>query len=57
MLQDWKQGGHGWLSDRKPHNIIRVILENYNSLKYWTESKKDKIQTIEGTRKRLQADV
>ena len=57
MLCDWKQGGHGWLSDRKPHNIIRVILENYNSLKYWTESKKDKIQTIEGTRKRLQADV
>ena len=43
--------------DRKPHNIIRVILENYNSLKYWTESKKDRIQTIDDTRKRLQADV
>ena len=34
LLRDWKQGGHGWLSDGKPHNIVRVILENYNSLKY-----------------------
>ena len=37
--------------------VIRVILENYNSLKYWTESKTDRIQTTEDTRRHLQADV
>ena len=57
LLRDWKQGRHGWLSDRKLNNIVRVILENYNSLKYWTESKKDRIQTIDDTRKHLQAGL
>ena len=57
LLRDWKQGGHGWLSDRKPHNVVRVILENYNSLKYWTKGKRDRTQTMDDTRRRLQADV
>ena len=34
LMRDCKQGGHGWLSDRKLHNIIRLILKNYNNLKH-----------------------
>ena len=54
----WKQGGHGYIDDKKPDDTIRVILENYNSLRYFSTAEgKSRIQTIDSTRKRLQADV
>ena len=34
LLRDWKQGRHEWLLDKKTHNIVRVLLENYSSIKH-----------------------
>jgi len=55
---EWKRGGHGHIEDAKPNNRIRVLLENYNNLQYFTdERERRKINTIESTRRRLRADV
>ena len=32
MLQDWKRGGHGHIDQTKTDGIVRVYLENFNSL-------------------------
>ena len=32
MLQDWKHGGHGHIDQTKTDEIVRVYLENFNSL-------------------------
>ena len=55
---EWKRGGHGHIEDAKPNNRVRVLLENYNNLQYFTdERERRKINTIESTRRRLRADV
>ena len=34
---EWKKGGHGQMEDVKPDNCVRVLLENYNNLQYFTD--------------------
>ena len=52
--RQWKQGGHGFIEDRKPNDIVRLILESYNNLQYFTDKKRHtRIHTIDHTRKRL----
>ena len=56
--RQWKQGGHGFIEDRKPNNIVRLILESYNNLQYFTDKKRNtRIYTIDHTRKRRQGDL
>ena len=57
-VKQWKRGGHGFIEDRKPDNVVRFILESYNNLQYFMDKKKHtKIHTIDHTRKRLQGDL
>ena len=57
-FKDQKKGGHGFIEDKKPNNTMRAILENYNSLQYFTDVKeRSRINTIDHTRCRLQAGV
>ena len=57
-VKQWKKGGYGFIEDRKPDNMVRLILESYNNLQYFTDKKKrTKIHTIDHTRKRLQGDL
>ena len=44
LVKDWSKGGHGWVPALKPDGTIRVTFENLNSLKYWTEKKRDRIR-------------
>ena len=54
----WKRGGHGFVKDRKPDNMVRLILESYNKLQYFTDKKKHTmIHTIYHTRKRIQGNL
>ena len=56
--KQWKKGGHGFVEDRKPDDTVRLLLESYNCLQYFTDKKKrTKIHTIDHTRKRLQGDL
>ena len=45
------------LLDDRDNNTVRFIFKNYNSIKYWTEKERHRIQTIDDTRQRLQADA
>ena len=57
-VKQWKKGGYGFIEDRKPDNMVRLILESYNNLQYFTDKKKcRRIDTIDHTRKRLQGDL
>ena len=48
--RQWKRGGHGFVEDRKPDDMVRLILESYNSLQYFTDKKeRTKIHTIDHT--------
>ena len=50
--------GHGWVPVKKPDGTTRLILENWNSIKYWSEAKTQvDINVIEATRKRYDADI
>ena len=50
--------GHGWVPMDKPDGTTRLIFENWNSIKYWSERKtKVDINVIEATRKRYNADI
>ena len=52
------QQGHGWVPEEKPDGITRLVFENWNSIKYWSERKsKVSINVIEATRKRYNADI
>ena len=56
--QAMEKGGHGFVEDRKPDDTVRLLLESYNCLQYFTDKKKrTKIHTIDHTRKRLQGDL
>ena len=56
-LLDWRTGGHGWINEKKPEGVVRVSFENWNSLKFWTERNRDRVHTIDDTRKRFGIDV
>ena len=56
--KQWKRGGHGSVEDQKPDDMVRLILESYNNLQYFTDKKKrTRIHAIDHTRKRLQGDL
>ena len=56
--QQWKQGGYGFIENRKHDGIVRFILDSYNNLQYFTDKKRHtRIHTIDHTRKRLQGDL
>ena len=56
--RQWKRGGHGFIEDTKPNDMVRLILESYNNLQYFTDKKRHtRIHTIDHTRKRLQGDL
>ena len=56
--RQWKRGGHGFIEDRKPDDIARLILESYNSLQYFTDQKRHtRIHIIEHSRKRIEGDL
>ena len=56
-LLDWKTNGHGWIDERKPDGVVRISFENWNSLKFWTEKNRDRVHTINDTRRRFGIDV
>jgi hypothetical protein len=56
--KEWSTKGHGWVPATKPDGVTRLILENWNSIKYWSERKyKVNVNVIEATRKRYEADI
>ena len=53
-----KQGGHQFIEVRKPDDMVRLILESYNNLQYFTDKKRHtRIHVIDHTRKILQGDL
>jgi hypothetical protein len=55
---EWSKKGHGWVPLDKPDNIMRLIFEKWNSIKYWSEKKmRGDINVIKATRKRYNASV
>jgi hypothetical protein len=57
-FKDWKRGGYGFIEDKKPDDTMRLCLENYNNLQYFTDTKeRSKINMIDHTRQRLRADA
>ena len=47
-VKQWKKGGYGFIKDRKPDNMVRLILKSYNNLQYFMDKKKrTKIHTID----------
>ena len=57
MMTDWMDGGHGYVPDKKPDGIIRIIMENWNSIKLFKEKNQERISKINETRKRYNADI
>ena len=56
--RDWAKKGHGWVPLEKPDGTTRLILENWNSIKYWSERQtRVDVNVIEATRKRYNADM
>ena len=37
--KQWKKGGHGFIEDRKLDDMVRLMLESYNNLQYFTDKK------------------
>ena len=51
MLVDWKRGGHGHIDQIKTNGMVRVYLENFNSLsvekkggQYWKSGPVDALR-------------
>ena len=58
LAKERETGGHGWISRDKQDGIIRLIFENYNSIKLFNKKNKgQKIRDIDATRRHLGADV
>ena len=45
------------IPDRKPDGVVRIIMENWNSIKLFTEKNQERISKINETRKRYNADI
>ena len=56
-MKDWMDGDHGYVPDKKPDGIVRIIMENWNSIKLFTEKNQERILEINGTRTRYNADI
>ena len=37
-----EKGGHGFVENRNPDDMVRLILEKYNNLQYFTDKKMHK---------------
>ena len=57
MMKDWMEGGHGYVPDKKPDGIFRIIMEDWNSIKLLKEKNQERILKINKTRKRYNADI
>ena len=57
MMKDWMEGGHGYVPTVKPDGTIRILMENWNSLKYFTEKNHDRIHRIDSLRRKYNADI
>ena len=57
MMKDWMDGGHGYVPDKKPDGVVRIMMENWNSIKLFTEKSQERISKINETRKRYNADI
>ena len=57
MMKDWMDGGHGYVPDKKPDGIFRIIWENWNIIRLFTEKNQERISKIDETRKRYSADI
>ena len=53
MTKDWMDGGHGYVPDKKPDGIFRIVWENWNSIKLFTEKNRERISKIDETRKKI----
>ena len=51
MMKDWMEGGHVYVPDKKPDEIFCIIMENWNSIKLFTEKNQERISKINKTRK------
>ena len=56
-MKDWMDGRHGYVHDKKPAIIFCIILENWISIKLFTEDNQDWISKIEKNRKIYNADM
>ena len=56
-MKDWMDGGHGYVPDKKPDGIIHIMMENWNSIKLFTEKNQERIAKINKSRKRYNADI
>ena len=57
MMKDWVDGGHCYIPDKKPDGVVRIIMEDWNSIKLCTEKNQEGISKINKTRKRYNADI
>ena len=57
MMKNWMKGGYRYVPDKKSDGIVRIIMENWNSIKLFTEKNQERISKINETRKRYNADI
>ena len=57
LIKDIVEGGHGFVLLKKPDDTLRLVMENWNSLKMFTEKEHDRIHRIDAIRKKYNADV
>ena len=57
LLKDIVDGGHGFVPPQKPDDTVRVVMENWNSLKIFTEKEHDRIYSIDAIMKKYNADT
>ena len=58
LLSDWNDGGHGYVPLEKEDGTFRLMLENWNSIKLFSElkTKNERICHIEAVRKKYNVD-
>ena len=57
LVKDWSSGGHGWVPMKKTYDTVHLVFENWNNLKFWTQKNRNRIRSIDNTRKILNADI
>ena len=57
LMRNWRADSFGWIDDKKPDGVIRILWENVNSLKVITDPNLARVRCLDEMRKRLQADI
>ena len=57
MMKDWMDGGHGYVPDKKPDGVFRMIWENWNSIKYSRKRIAKEYLRLMKPRKRYNANI